>query len=734
MKTYIIGKRSNLSIELYKKIKKSKIISSEEFKNLRLESKSNLIINNFYPSSKISKLNNYNEFINLSLSNLTKALDKIEIKKINKIIYSSSSSVYGYSRILNRNDEINRGLYSTTKILAENIITNFCIKNKINYYIARIFNLYGTNDKFSIISKLVESFRTKNIFYLNNEGSAVRDFISYSQAASIYKQMLDTFGSGIIDVGTGEGIQIREIINYLGKKNLKIKIRRINEIAFSVAEKNKFNKKLKINSLSVFLKKNLNIRNNSKFKIYKVNKNYIFNNYIHKTIIYGAGNAGRQLNKILSDKNPNSVYCFVDDNKKIQNQIIDNKKVINFDELKKIAKENTISNVIISIPSLKPKELKKKIDKLNLLALSVNYIPLKQNLKSDKITIDDIQYSQLMSLLDKNISRSENNFSNFLKNKIILVTGSAGSIGTAICNQLKKFNVNKIIALDKSEMGIYNMKKIFKEKKFKFILGDINNEPQLRFINEKYKIDLIFHTAAYKHLNILENNVCEAVKNNIFGTLNIIKNFTNQNIIVISTDKAAKPKSILGLTKRISEIISLTYKNTNSKINVVRFGNVFASQGSAINLFVNQINSGGPITLTNKNVKRYFMSSNEAANLVIKGSTLSLNNQILILKMGKQIKLIEIINKLLEMKKDRNPFTDIKIKEIGLRKGEKMEEKLFINKSKKISGQKDILIAKEPKYDLSSINVLLEKLDHYLDHYNEKKLEIQMKTFLKKEV
>ena len=353
-------------------------------------------------------------------------------------------------------------------------------------------------------------------------------------------------------------------------------------------------------------------------------------------------------------------------------------------------------------------------------------------MKSDKITIDDIQYSQLMSLLDKNISRSENNFSNFLKNKTILVTGSAGSIGTAICNQLKKFNVNKIIALDKSEMGIYNMKKIFKEKKFKFILGDINNDSQLRFINEKYKIDLIFHTAAYKHLNILENNVCEAVKNNIFGTLNVIKNFTNQNIIVISTDKAAKPKSILGLTKRISEIISLTYKNTNSKINVVRFGNVFASQGSAINLFVNQINSGGPITLTNKNVKRYFMSSNEAANLVIKGSTLSLNNQILILKMGKQIKLIEIINKLLEIKRDRNPFTDIKIKEIGLRKGEKMEEKLFINKSKKISGQKDILIAKEPKYDLLSINVLLEKLDYYLHHYNEKKLEIQMKTFLKK--
>ncbi len=734
MITFIVGKRSNLSDELSKKIYNSKIISSEEFKNLKLKSKSNLIINNFFPSSKISKIRNYNEFINLSLSNLAKALDKIDKKKINKIIYSSSSSVYGYSRASNQKDEINRNLYSTTKILAESIISNYCNKNNLNFFIARLFNLYGSNDKFSIVSKLIDSYKNKSIFYLNNEGSAVRDFISYSQASAIYKKMLNYTGSGIVDVGTGEGIQIRDMINYLGYGNFKTKTRRISEISFSVAEKNKFNKKLRSNNLTNFLKKKLNIKKKVIFKIYKVNKNYIFNNFIHKTIIYGAGNAGRQLNQILSEKNPESVYCFVDDKKSIQNQIIDNKKVIGFDELKKIAKENTISNVIISIPSLKLKTLRKKIDKLNSMALSVNYLSLKQNLSSNKITIDDIQYSQLMNLLDRNITKPKSNLSKFLKNKTILVTGSAGSIGTAICNQLNKINVKKIIALDKSEMGIYNMKKNFYGKKFEFVLGDINNEAQLKYINKKYKINFIFHTAAYKHLNILENNIYEAVKNNIFGTFNIIKNFTNQNIIIISTDKAAKPKSILGLTKRISEIISLSYKNTNSKINVVRFGNVFASQGSAINLFLNQINTGGPITLTNKNVKRYFMSSNEAANLVIQGSTLSLNNEILVLKMGKQIKLIEIINKLLEIKKERNPFSEIKIKEIGLGKGEKMEERLFINKSKKIKGQKDIFIANEPKYNLQSIKNLIENLDRHLNHYDEKKLILKMRVFLKKEI
>ncbi len=546
--------------------------------------------------------------------------------------------------------------------------------------------------------------------------------------------MLNYKGSGIVDVGTGEGVQIRDMINYLGYGNFKTKTSRINEISFSVAEKNKFNKKLRSNNLINFLKKKLNIKKKAIFKKFKVNKNYIFNNFIHKTIIYGAGNAGRQLNKILSEKNPESVYCFVDDKKSIQNQFIDNKKVIGLDELKRLAKDNTISNIIISIPSLTLKALRKKIDNLNSMALSVNYLPLKQNLSSNNITINDIQYSKLMNLLDRNIMKSKSNFLNFLKNKTILVTGSAGSIGTAICNQLNKINVKKIIALDKSEMGIYNMKKNFYGKKFEFVLGDINNEAQLRYINKKYKINFIFHTAAYKHLNILENNIYEAVKNNIFGTFNIIKNFTNQNIIIISTDKAAKPKSILGLTKRISEIISLSYKHTNSKINVVRFGNVFASQGSAINLFLNQINNGGPITLTNKNVKRYFMSANDAANLVIQGSALPLNNEILVLKMGKQIKLMEIINKLLEIKKERNPFSEIKIREIGLGKGEKMEESLFINKPKKIKGQKDIFIANEPKYNLRSIENLIQNLDCHLNDYDEKQLILKMRVFLKKEI
>ena len=733
MKTIIIGKRSNLSKELKKNIINSKIISSDDFLKLKLRSSSNLIINNFYPSLDVSNINNYDKYINLSLSNLAKALDIIDKSKIQKIIYTSSSSVYGLDVDLNVDDERNRNLYAKGKLLAETIIINFCKKNKINFKIARLFNVYGNNDQFSIITKLIDSYKKKNYFYLNNLGSAIRDFINYTQVGLVYKKMLKSNKEGIFDVGCGEGYQIKDLVEYLGKKNFNFKKKRIDEITFSIAKKNLFNETLSSDQLIKYLKNKLKIKKEFNFKKHTIKNNFIFNNFVNKTIIYGAGNAGLQLNKILSKKNPNSVFCFIDDDAKIQNEIIDGKKVISFEEFKKIANYKTFSDVIISIPSLTPDLLKKKIKDLKSFALNVNYLPLKNNLLSDNITLDDVKHSQLINLLSNDFLKTDNSFLKKLKNKSILVTGSAGSIGKALCKKLDQVGVKKIVALDKSEIGIYNMKKEFFNKRFKFVLGDINSAELLKYIKDKIKVDLVFHAAAYKHLNILENNVCEAVKNNIFGTLNIIKTFKNHNVVIISTDKAANPSSILGLSKRISEIVSLSYKNTNSKINVVRFGNVFASQGSAINLFLEQINNGGPITITNKKVKRYFMSSNQAANLVLKGSQMFSNKNILILNMGNQIKLIKIVEKLLEIHKERNPNSEIKIKEIGLQKGEKLKETLYVGKTVKLKKEKEIFIAEEPKYDSEKIDMMVKNLSKYLNNYNAKKLVMEMKRFLDKE-
>jgi len=304
----------------------------------------------------------------------------------------------------------------------------------------------------------------------------------------------------------------------------------------------------------------------------------------------------------------------------------------------------------------------------------------------------------------------------------------------AICSKLQGLKLKRILAFDKSEIGIYNIKKKFIQSNFKFVLGDINNNNCLKNLKKKYKIDIVFHAAAHKHLNILEENICEAVKNNIFGTLNVIKNFKESKVVVISTDKAAKPKSVLGITKRISEVISQNFVDKHSKIIIVRFGNVFASQGSAINLFLKQIQEGGPVTLTNENVERYFMSSSEAANLVLQVSQYEQNRKIFVLNMGKQVKLKTIIEKLIEIHEQKNPYSNIEIKYIGLQKGEKISEKLYLNKIQKSKLNKDILIANEPNYNLLKTNKLINKLEILLNDYKSSNILKEMKLFLKQEL
>ncbi len=304
----------------------------------------------------------------------------------------------------------------------------------------------------------------------------------------------------------------------------------------------------------------------------------------------------------------------------------------------------------------------------------------------------------------------------------------------AICSKLQGLKLKRILAFDKSEIGIYNIKKKFIQSNFKFVLGDINSNNCLKNLKKKYKIDIVFHAAAHKHLNILEENICEAVKNNIFGTLNVIKNFKESKVVVISTDKAAKPKSVLGITKRISEVISQNFVDKHSKIIIVRFGNVFASQGSAINLFLKQIQEGGPVTLTNKNVERYFMSSSEAANLVLQVSQYEQNRKIFVLNMGKQVKLKTIIEKLIEIHEQKNPYSNIEIKYIGLQKGEKISEKLYLNKIQKSKLNKDILIANEPNYNLLKTNKLINKLEILLNDYKSSNILKEMKLFLKQEL
>ena len=750
VKTIIIGKRSFLSKRLKKYFLNSEIYSLEEFIDLnkkdKIKNNFNLIINSFFPSSNISKLKNYEEFSKLSSLELSKLLDIIKKKKINKILYTSSASVYGS---LNSNDELdyfNRTLYASSKIYCENLVKNFCKKNKIKYTISRLFNLYGDGESFSIISRIMDSYFLKKKIIINNKGLSVRDYIHVNDVCRIYQKILNNRYIGTLDVGTGAGIKVSDIINFIDKKELKVKYTssNISEIKESIAD-NDILKKLfkykKFIKLENFIKSKIsNIKNHRIEPSFNLRKNNLFKN-IEGAVIYGCGFSGIKIAKELLSKDLSNVFCFIDDDVNKVGKTKFNKPIYSFKQLEEISKNFVVPHSILAIPSLSQKKQNQSIKKLYKISLNVSALPEKSNLDKVNISINDLNDIDVNDILNRKIFSVDKSKFKVFKNKKVLVTGAGGSIGSEICKQLFKFKVKKIIALDISEYSLYTLMNNFNAVEQNIIdpvIANINDKLLIHNLENKHNFDYVFHAAAYKHVNLLEKNVLKAVENNIFGTLNLIDCFKHKktNIVIISTDKAAKPKNVLGFSKRISEVGSISKLEDKGfekiKLSIVRFGNVWASQGSAIPLFIEQIRSNKPITITNLKAKRYFMTIREACNLVIQSCQLKAKNKIFILKMGKQIKILDIIKKLISFfNKDLNNY---KIKEIGLNKGEKLEEILSYNKKLFKTKNSSIYSIEEPFYKNSEIKKLLELLQSYMNNINSDKLYLAMKKFLNKEI
>jgi len=545
----------------------------------------------------------------------------------------------------------------------------------------------------------------------------------------------------IIDIGTGQGIKIIDIINSL-QPDLKFKKikNQTKETEISIASLNSINeiyKNFKPTQLERYLKKKLKYKTKKNLKKFHKQTQNSIQDVIEGYIIYGAGNAGQQIyDRLISEGK--EVYCFVDDFKYSKKKLIKNRKIISFSQLTSLASERIINNIIIAIPSLNSKSLEILKNKLKSLSSNLTFLPQKKNLMSDYVSLSDINSDEISEFLNrKEIIISKSKFKN-LTNKVVLVTGAAGSIGSELCRQLALMNVRKIIVVDNSEFLLFNLKNelnYFKDK-FIFCLEDVTDSLTFDPIIKKYKTDYIFHAAAYKHVTFLEENILSAVKNNIFGTLNVIESSirNNCNLVIISTDKAVKPTTILGLTKRICEILPLKYKHVNPKINinVVRFGNVFGSLGSAVPKFIEQLNKNLPITLTHRNVTRFFMTIKEACYLVLKSTELNNRNTTFVLNMGKRIKILDIINRLIKIKKNFNPKSSYNINEVGLQKGEKLHEILTLNKTYKTRNP-HIVSVNDPYYESSKISNLIKDLNKNYVNMDVKKLTTTMKNFLKKE-
>lgn len=740
MKTIILGKNSYLSNNLKKSITNSHVYSLTDKKLSELNlTNCNIIINSFYSSLKLEKIDSYENFLKRSLYDLSIFLDKIKGVKIRKIIYSSSSSIYNSINDYDFKDERNRKMYSSTKYNAENLIKNFCITNKINLCITRIFNIFGGSEQFSVISKIIDSFKNQNnTLKLINNGNSIRDFVHIKEVINIYKKIIQNNKNGIVDIGSGYGTKINEVINCLGKKNFTLKNIRKDEAQSSIG----YNLIIRLNennSLENYIKLKLKLTKKPKFKRFFSKKRNFIQDYLQGSIIYGAGAAGQRLLKDYKENQINHISYFVDDDQKIINKKeIDGVKIISFNELKLLSKLKTINNIIIAIPSLSKIKQNLLISKLNPITLSISI--LNQSFIGEKkyLNLSDVPENIMSEIFSRKVKSNFHLIKN-LKNKTVLITGAGGSIGEELIKQLLIYDA-KVIALDHSELALYNLEKniksYLKRKKIKIILGSILDKRILNNIQKFEKIDIIFHAAAYKHVNLLEKNISLAIENNIFGTQNILEVFNkhNQQIIIISTDKAARPKSILGATKRISEIISQDYKNYSSnklKIKIVRFGNVFGSQGSAVELFIDQLNKNIPITLTHNKLKRYFISIQKVCNLVLDITRLRENDQIFILDMGKQILVKDIIYKLASLKNISE--SQIKIHTIGLKKGEKISEKLPTNKKLSKTKNTEIFLLKERGYDSKLINNFIIKLKKSVYKKDDLYLKKLIFSFLSKE-
>ena len=416
-------------------------------------------------------------------------------------------------------------------------------------------------------------------------------------------------------------------------------------------------------------------------------------------LIYGAGESGVLLVK-ESRINPNFPYRivgFLDDNPNKKGGKVYGIKVLGgLEDVEKIIEKNDVSKIIISMPSVEQSKISNILKELNKLKdVSVKILPNVDNLIEEGNLSTQLRNIKLEDLLGREeIKINTKEVFDFIQDKIVFVTGGGGSIGSELINQIAKYNPKKIINIEINENASYLMELELKRKypylDYKTEIASVRDLDKLDMLFNKYKPEILFHAAAHKHVPLMENNPEEAIKNNIFGTKNVAEcclKYKLESVVLISTDKAVNPTNVMGATKRVCEMIFQKYseKDSNTKFMAVRFGNVLGSNGSVIPIFSKLIEEGKNLTLTHKDIIRYFMTIPEAAQLVIEAATIGKGGEILILDMGEPVKIYDLAKNMIKLS-GSNVGIDI----VGLRPGEKLFEELLydVNSSEKTSNNK----------------------------------------------
>lgn len=469
-------------------------------------------------------------------------------------------------------------------------------------------------------------------------------------------------------------------------------------------------------------------------------------------VIYGAGEAGRDLLEGLRNSHKYNVVAYVDDDPQLTGAYLLGKKIYAADELVSLVEELDIAQVFLAIPSISRAQKRQIIDKLSGIAIKIKELPSLEEIADEKVTVSSMRKVDILDVLDRQTVEPDAKLLQMnIKGKCVLVTGAGGSIGSELCRQVIKNQPKCLVLYELSEFALYSIHQeltikqantpAYQDIKIVAVIGNVTNESNLLRILELHNIQTVYHAAAYKHVPMVEHNPFEGVINNTKGTYHCARAAIQANVetfVLISTDKAVRPTNVMGASKRLAELVCQALSQTDSQtcISMVRFGNVLGSSGSVVPLFTKQIEQGKPITVTHPDVTRYFMTIPEAANLVIQAGAMASGGEVFVLDMGDPVKIVDLAQRMIhlsgfDIKDAAHPEGDIEVIFTGLRAGEKLYEELIIGEDNVESTDHPLIMqAIEHSFALDELESVLFELNEKQKQFDVPWLKQKFKQYV----
>ena len=451
----------------------------------------------------------------------------------------------------------------------------------------------------------------------------------------------------------------------------------------------------------------------------------------HRVMIYGAGSAGRQLAAGLANSIDIEAVAFFDDDETLQGSVLNGRRIYSPQNLRYLIEQLEIDHVLLAIPSASRQRRNQIIEELRTTSATIRTLPGITDLAHGRVTVNDLRELDIEDLLGRDeVPPNQLLLSKNIREKTVLVTGAGGSIGSELCRQILAVGPARLILVDHSEFNLYSIDQDLQQRRavleagveIRAILGSVQDRSRMDGLLDLLRPHTIYHAAAYKHVPLVEDNPTEGVLNNVIGTLNMAElaaKYQVSDFVLISTDKAVRPTNVMGATKRLAEMIlqAMAVEVSQTRFSMVRFGNVLGSSGSVVPLFRSQIATGGPLTVTHKDITRYFMTIPEAAMLVIQAGAMAHGGEVFVLDMGEPVRIIDLARRMIELsgldvRDEANPNGDIEIQVVGLRPAEKLYEELLIGNSPEPTTHPRIFKANE---DFLSLEILSEYITELAD-------------------